>query len=174
MKLAFATSILAVLCLGPRVSAVAIASETAVDTRGAAAAPAKNPILLLHGVGGSGNGYMVPLKLYLQSKGCTVFSPTYGAYDAFGLVGGLSSVADASREVADAIRSVRAQTGAAKVDLIGHSGGAFLTLYAPLFEDGVAASVERVIAVSPATRGTDTFKLMTPGGGAGRPRPGLA
>lgn len=100
-------------------------TESGITSRDGSSAPSKNPILLLHGVGGSGNGYLLPLKAFPDGKGYTVSSPTYGAFDPFGAVGGLKGLAESSTEVAGFVRDLKRSTGADKVDIVGHSGGAF-------------------------------------------------
>ncbi|GES58261.1 secreted lipase [Aspergillus terreus] len=113
-----------------------------------------NPVILHHGLGATWYEDLNILQGWLQSQGYCTFAQTYGEYPAFPLVGGLKPIAESSAQVAAYIREVAAKTGASKVDLVGHSEGAFQTLYAPKFEDGVAALVDKIVAVAPPTHGT--------------------
>src|SRR5205807_2223267 len=65
-------------------------------------------------------------------------------------------------EIAAYVDQVRATTGAAKVDLVGHSEGAFQSLYGPKVL-GYAAKVGRVVALAPPTHGTTFAGLVTVG-----------
>jgi triacylglycerol esterase/lipase EstA (alpha/beta hydrolase family) len=62
--------------------------------------------------------------------------------------------------VSDFISQVLSETGAAKVDLVGHSEGAFLCLYVPK-ELPVAGEIGRVVAMAPPTHGTSFANLVT-------------
>ncbi|KAG2413042.1 hypothetical protein HFD88_010601 [Aspergillus terreus] len=113
-----------------------------------------NPVILHHGLGATWYEDLNILQGWLQSQGYCTFAQTYGEYPAFPLVGGLKPIAESSAQVAAYIREVASKTGASKVDLVGHSEGAFQALYTPKFEDGVAALVDKIVAVAPPTHGT--------------------
>ncbi len=59
-------------------------------------------------------------------------------------------------------RRVRQATGAAKVDIVGHSEGAFQSLYGPKIR-GYAGQVGKVIALAPPTHGTTFAGLVSVG-----------
>ncbi|KAB8067963.1 lipase [Aspergillus leporis] len=113
-----------------------------------------NPVILLHGLGATFYEDLNFLQYWLQSKGYCTYAQTYGAYDGFPLLGGLRPIADSAAEIAAYIRTVVSETGAQKVDLVGHSEGAFQSLYVPKFE-GVSGLVDKVVAIAPPTHGTD-------------------
>jgi hypothetical protein len=71
------------------------------------------------------------LQTQLVSQGYCTFSFTYGPIPGFPLVGGVQPISTSAQQVEDYIEQVRAATGAAKVDLVGHSQGGFLALYVP-------------------------------------------
>jgi triacylglycerol esterase/lipase EstA (alpha/beta hydrolase family) len=60
------------------------------------------------------------------------------------------------------VQRVRGATGAAKVDLVGHSEGAFQSIYGPKVR-GYAGQVGKVVALAPPTHGTTFAGLVSVG-----------
>ena len=116
------------------------------------AAEHPNPVVLLHGLGGSNDAwdYMAP---GLAGSGYCVFSLTYGAGPPHCGVGGTRPVAESAEEIAAFMDDVRAATGAAKVDLVGHSEGGFLALWIPKVL-GRAGEVGKVVGLGIDEGGT--------------------
>ena len=110
-----------------------------------------NPVVLLHALGAN-SGELLPMQNWLQKEGYCTFAQTYGAYDGFDLIGGLKPINESASEIASYINQVVQKTGSTKVDLVGHSEGAFESLYVPKFE-GVSQVVDKIIAISPSTHG---------------------
>jgi triacylglycerol esterase/lipase EstA (alpha/beta hydrolase family) len=126
-----------------------------------------NPVVLLHGLGATYYEDLNVLGAYLQSHDFCIFSITYGDYAAFPFVGGLKPIAQSAVDIANFIKEVQAKTGAAKIDLVGHSEGAFQSLYVPKFL-GLAAAIDKIVAIAPPTHGTNfggLYKLAQIGGG---------
>jgi len=123
-----------------------------------------DPVVLLHGLGATYNedlGQMV--APYLASAGYCVFGATYGATSALGSsVGGVGDIPTSGRQIGAFIGQVLASTHASKVDLVGHSEGAFMSLWVPKV-DGYAARVDRVVAIAPPTHGTTFGGLVSAG-----------
>lgn len=119
-----------------------------------------NPVVLLHGLGATYYEDINFLEGFLQTKGFCTFSLTYGAYDGFPFVGGLRPIDDSSKEIADLIQEVHSKTGASKVDIVGHSEGAFQSLYVPKFREGISEIVENIVAIAPPTHGTTFANLL--------------
>ncbi|KAL2010827.1 hypothetical protein VTN00DRAFT_3545 [Thermoascus crustaceus] len=122
-----------------------------------------NPVVLLHGLGAHWYDYMLGFYAYLKYYGYCTFAIDYGAYPGLLPNGGLKPINESAVEIAAFIREVQSKTGASKVDLVGHSEGVFQALYVPKFE-GVAPLVDKVVAISPPTRGikpTGLYKLAT-------------
>jgi pimeloyl-ACP methyl ester carboxylesterase len=117
-----------------------------------------NPVVLLHGLGATYYEDINILESYLQTQGFCTFSLTYGDYPGFPFVGGLKPIKESAVEIADFVKSVKQKTGAAKIDLVGHSEGAFQTLYVTKF-GGVKDIVQRVFAIAPPTHGTTFLSL---------------
>jgi pimeloyl-ACP methyl ester carboxylesterase len=125
------------------------------------------PVVLLHGLGATGPENFAELGPYLASAGYCAYAPTYGEAIPGVPVGGLTAIPQSATQIAAFIGQVRASTGAAKVDLVGHSEGAFEALYGPKFVPGEASEVERVVALAPPTHGTTFASLVTIAGDLG-------
>ncbi|WP_410790697.1 esterase/lipase family protein [Kribbella sp. C-35] len=166
----------AVLLTGALTSSPATASGTAT-TAGAAvssvssgfddwtckpSAAHPNPLVLLHGLGGNGPGNYSYLGPFLAAKGYCAFTLTYGQATPAIPVGGTVSIAQSSAEIASFVQRVRKATGAAKVDIVGHSEGGFQSIYGPKVL-GYAAQVGKVIALAPPTHGTTFGGLVSVG-----------
>jgi pimeloyl-ACP methyl ester carboxylesterase len=119
------------------------------------------PVVLLHGLGATGPENFSVLGPYLESAGFCVYAPTYGEAIPGVPIGGLTAIPQSATEIAAYIGQVLAATGAAKVDLVGHSEGAFEALYGPKFVPGEAGEVARVVALAPPTHGTTFASLVT-------------
>ncbi|MGH3168189.1 MAG: esterase/lipase family protein [Trebonia sp.] len=143
------------------------ASQAAVPSSGfnnwscQPAATHPDPVVLLHGLGGNGPGNFATLGPYLASAGYCVYAPTYGEAIPGVPVGGIVAIPQSAQQIAAYISQVLAATGAAKVDLVGHSEGGFQVLYGPKFVPGEAAKVARVVALAPPTHGTTLDNLVT-------------
>ncbi|EPS29345.1 hypothetical protein POX_f08384 [Penicillium oxalicum] len=112
-----------------------------------------NPVVLLHGLGANYLEDLNVLQSWLQNKGYCTYALTYGEYDVAPLVGGLKPIAESAQEIAAYIKEVVQKTGRSKVDLVGHSEGAFQSLYVPKVE-GVSQYIDKIAAIAPPTHGT--------------------
>lgn len=112
-----------------------------------------NPVVVLHGLGATYYEDLNFLQSALAGDGYCTFSATYGAYTGFPYVGGLRPVAESAGEIRSFIEAVLAETGAAKVDIVGHSEGGFQSLYVTKTQ-GIASRIARVVAIAPPTHGT--------------------
>jgi triacylglycerol esterase/lipase EstA (alpha/beta hydrolase family) len=121
-----------------------------------------NPLVLLHGLGGNGPGNYSYLGPFLAARGYCAFTLTYGQASAAFPVGGTISVTQSSAQIQAFVQQVRDATGAAKVDIVGHSEGAFQSIYGPKVR-GYAGQVGKVIALAPPTHGTTFGGLVSVG-----------
>jgi pimeloyl-ACP methyl ester carboxylesterase len=112
-----------------------------------------DPVVVLHGLGATYDEDLNVLQAYLAGKGYCTFSETYGDFPGFPYVGGLRPIADSAAEIRDQVLRVLAETGAAKVDIVGHSEGGFQSLYVTKTQ-GIADRVGTVVAIAPPTHGT--------------------
>jgi triacylglycerol esterase/lipase EstA (alpha/beta hydrolase family) len=120
------------------------------------------PLVLLHGLGGNGPGNYSFLGPFLAAKGYCAFSLTYGQATPAIPVGGTVSIVQSSAEIEAFIDQVRASTGAAKVNIVGHSEGGFQSIYGPKVR-GYAGKVAKVVALAPPTHGTTFGGLVSVG-----------
>lgn len=118
------------------------------------------PVVLLHGLGGQEYTNWVFHGTALKAKGYCVFSTTYGEGIFGELVGGLDSMRDGAREVADFVDRVRSATGSAKVDLVGHSEGSTVAVQYMKHEGG-ASKVQDFVGFGTNYRGTSLSGLGT-------------
>jgi len=121
------------------------------------------PVVLIHGLGGTGEGHWTWFGPQLAGQGYCVYSFTYGQPFPGAPIGGTKPVADSAKTVGAFIDKVRASTGVAKVDLVGHSEGGFLSLYVPKKVPGAAGKVDTVVSLAPPTHGTSFGGLVTIG-----------
>jgi triacylglycerol lipase len=137
-------------------TAVAAASVLAVlgagvDAADAQAAPARDPVIVVNGLFGVGFAYE-PLVARLRDDGYRVWDfelPTLGTQDIGRSAQALDAFAD----------GVRAQTGAAKVDLVGHSeGGLVSRAYVKYY--GGAAEVDSLVTLGTPNYGTVAANIV--------------
>ena len=128
---------------------LAAASTLAILAAGGGAAagatPVRDPVIVVNGLFGAGFAYE-PLVARLRADGYQVWDfelPTLGTQDIRRSAQALDGFAD----------GVRAQTGAAKVDLVGHSeGGLVSRTYVKYY--GGAAEVDSLITLGTPNYGT--------------------
>ncbi|KJZ76581.1 hypothetical protein HIM_03917 [Hirsutella minnesotensis 3608] len=138
----------------------ALASFGRSDDWSCKSAKYPNPVILLHGLFASEKLDLNFVEVWLRKKGFCTFAPLYGSYTPkLPILGGLKPVAESSQEIAAFIKQVIQRTGAAKVDLVGHSEGGFQSLYVPKVYPDVAPLIDQVIAIAPPTHGTDLSGL---------------
>ena len=119
------------------------------------------PVVLVHGLGanmGMNWGYLSPK---LKERGYCVFALTYGLHPLaapFGAPGGTIPIQDSAQEFKTFVDRVLRETGAAEVDLVGHSEGTFMPQYYLKFLGG-AAKVKRYVAWTPLYDGTKLLGL---------------
>ncbi len=150
------------LAVGTTTTAVAAPSSGFDNWACKPSAAHPNPLVLLHGLGGNGPGNYSFLGPYLAAKGYCAFTLTYGQATPAIPVGGTVSIVQSSAQIEAFVDQVRAATGAAKVDLVGHSEGGFQSLYGPKVR-GYAGKVGKVVALAPPTHGTTFAGLVSVG-----------
>lgn len=120
------------------------------------------PLVLIHGLGGTAEENWSYLGPYLAGAGYCAFATTYGQAYPGAPFGGTTAVDASARSLGAFIDRVRLATRARKVDLVGHSEGAFLSLYIPKVLR-YWRKVARVVALAPPTHGTTFGGLVTIG-----------
>jgi len=116
-----------------------------------------DPVVLVHGLAGDQNDNWQTMSPYLADLGYCVFSLTYGndaSYPApFDRFGGLGDMTASAGVLAEFVQDVLADTGASKVDIVGHSEGGTVPDYYIKFLGGYRY-VDHFVAISGVLHGT--------------------
>jgi len=120
------------------------------------------PVVLVHGTAESMFENWQAMSPALKKAGYCVYAFNYGSYRGSGSVGvyGLNLVEGSAQELAGEVDTVLRQTGASKVDLVGHSQGGMMPRYY-LKNLGGGSKVDDLVAISPSNHGT-TQPLASP------------
>ncbi|MGC0365269.1 triacylglycerol esterase/lipase EstA (alpha/beta hydrolase family) [Rhodococcus sp. 27YEA15] len=122
------------------------------------------PVVLIHGTGISMNDTWSALSPQLSTLGYCVFALNYGGAQEFldpsAVHWGIRDIASSGRELAMFVDSVRRHTGAAQVDLVGHSQGGVVARQFLRFDGGANPSdpsqnlVRNVVTLGATNHGT--------------------
>jgi pimeloyl-ACP methyl ester carboxylesterase len=116
------------------------------------------PVILVHGLGGDENTNWQTMSPWLADHGYCVYALTYGnnpsAPNGFDKFGGLADMTASAGVLAGFVQSVRSWTGAAQVDIVGHSEGGTMPDWYLKF-DGGATAVAHFVAISGVLHGTN-------------------
>lgn len=112
-----------------------------------------DPVVLVHGTFANGTDNWLTLAPYLEARGYCVFSLDYGQLPGVPLVYGLGPIDQSAAQLQVYVDKVLAATGAAKVDLVGHSQGGMMPRYYLKFLGG-AAKVDTFVGIAPDNHGT--------------------
>ncbi len=123
------------------------------------------PVVLVHGLGANMSenwSYMSPL---LAGAGYCVFALTYGVdprgtIPPFDQMGGVVPMEQSAQQLNTFVNGVLTATGAAKVDIVGHSEGSLMPDYWVRFLSG-AARVDHYVGITPLWHGTNVLELAT-------------
>ncbi|HWJ60530.1 MAG TPA: triacylglycerol lipase [Acidimicrobiales bacterium] len=120
-----------------------------------------NPVVLVHGTIGNAYDSWSGLAPVLKSYGYCVFAVNYGASEG-SIFKGTGDIPASAAQIGRFVDNVRAKTGAAKVDLVGHSqGGSVSRYYANLL--GGSSKVANVVGIAPSNHATTVSGLLTLG-----------
>lgn len=117
------------------------------------------PVVLVHATMVTMGINWNALSPLLKNEGYCVYAFNYGGEPLIGLLGAYNALADSAVELSDFVDQVLAATGAAKVDLVGHSQGGTMPRYY-IKNLGGAAKVVNQVGLAPPNHGTD-FHGMT-------------
>ncbi|MCL2534728.1 MAG: lipase family protein [Nocardiaceae bacterium] len=115
------------------------------------------PVILVHGTGMNMMQTWDTLAPVLRSEGYCVFALNYGAGPQ---LWGSADIRNSARELSAFVDTVRADTGAAQVDIVGHSQGGTMARQYLRFEGGADPAdpsrnkVNRLVMLGPTTHGT--------------------
>ncbi|AHH96356.1 lipase family alpha/beta hydrolase [Kutzneria albida] len=117
-----------------------------------------NPVVLVHGAGANQALNWHVFAPMLANNGYCVFSLTYGLNGRVPVGGMAAMQTSASKDLAPFIDKVLAATGAAKVDLVGHSEGTVMPRYYLRYLGG-AEKVDKYVAMTPLYQGSNVLGL---------------
>ena len=104
----------------------------------------------------------VSLSPLLANAGYCVYSFNYGETDLsdFGRIDALNYIEHSAEELSSYVNKVLSETGASKVDLVGHSQGGMMPNYYLKFLGG-AAKVNELVGLAPSNHGTTEDGIVT-------------
>ena len=113
------------------------------------------PVVLVHGLMGNKSSNWQTYAPLLANNGYCVFALTYGQKPVPGneVFGGLAAMQKSAEELDAFVAKVLEATGAAEVDIVGHSEGTLMPNYYVNFLGG-AQFVKRYISIAPIWHGT--------------------
>jgi triacylglycerol esterase/lipase EstA (alpha/beta hydrolase family) len=112
------------------------------------------PIVLVHGTFGNMTDSWQALSALLANAGYCVFALNYGGGANTDLFQGYGDIPAGAGQLAAFVGRVRSATGAAKVDIVGHSQGGMMPRYYIGFLGG-ASAVDRLVGLAPSNHGTN-------------------
>ena len=111
------------------------------------------PVILVHGTLANMNDNWQAAAPILANHGYCVFAFNYGGSSVTSDLQGTGDIAASAAQLATFVNTVLAATGAAKVDLVGHSQGGMMPRYY-INVLGGAAKVATFVALAPSNYGT--------------------
>jgi triacylglycerol esterase/lipase EstA (alpha/beta hydrolase family) len=117
------------------------------------------PVILVHGTFANAAFSWQALSPMLANAGYCVFAFNYGQNaSTLGRFFGLTDIAASAAELSAFVDRVRAATGAAQVDLVGHSQGGMMPRYYLKYLGG-ASKVHTLVGLAPSNHGTTVLGL---------------
>jgi triacylglycerol esterase/lipase EstA (alpha/beta hydrolase family) len=119
-----------------------------------------DPVILVNGTFANMDDNWQTASPILANHGYCVFAFNYGGATSSDPIQGTGDIAASAQTLASFVNTVLADTGAAKVDLVGHSQGGMMPRYYINFLGG-AANVDKLVALAPSNYGTTLDGLTT-------------
>jgi triacylglycerol esterase/lipase EstA (alpha/beta hydrolase family) len=122
------------------------------------------PVVLVHGTFADMSNSWQAISPLLHNRGYCVFAFNYGSHNGSGAIGvyGIGDIAQSAQQLNGFVDQVLAATGAAELDLVGHSQGGTMPRYY-LKNLGGAAEVNALVGLSSSNHGTTLNGLFTLG-----------
>jgi triacylglycerol esterase/lipase EstA (alpha/beta hydrolase family) len=120
------------------------------------------PVILVHGTFEDMADNWQALSPLLVDDGFCVFALNYGSYNGSGAAGvyGTGEIAQSAGQLSAFVDRVLSATGAAQVDIVGHSQGGMMPRYYLRFLNG-ASKVHTLVGLAPSNHGTTLDGLFT-------------
>jgi triacylglycerol lipase len=130
-----------------------------------------DPVVLVHGLLANQTVNWQTISPILANNGYCVFALTYGTLPGIAIPGyqpgGLAQMQASAQQLAGFVDQVRAATGAAEVDIVGHSEGSLMPNWYVKYLGG-AGKVDDYVGITPLWHGTNVAGLATLNQLAGR------
>jgi triacylglycerol esterase/lipase EstA (alpha/beta hydrolase family) len=124
------------------------------DVPGCRPAPGRRlPVILVNGTGANESDNWRAMAPSLANAGFCVFAFNYGGLSWSGPLTAFGDIPTSAQQLGDFVQAVLAETGARRVDLVGHSQGGMMPRYYLNFLGG-ARYVDRLVGVVPSNHGT--------------------
>ena len=121
------------------------------------------PVVLVHATAVNLGANWAALSPMLKNAGYCVYAFNYGMTAlSLNRFGGLGEISASAQTMATFVDKVLASTGAAKVDVVGHSQGGMMPNYY-IKRLGGASKVRTFIGLSPSNHGTSLSNIVTLG-----------
>jgi triacylglycerol esterase/lipase EstA (alpha/beta hydrolase family) len=120
------------------------------------------PVILVNGTFANENDNWQAASPELANHGYCVFAFNYGGGSSTDDIQGTGEIGASAGQLSAFVNQVLAATGAAKVDLVGHSQGGMMPRFYISFLGG-AAKVDKLVALAPSNFGTTLDGLVTLG-----------
>jgi pimeloyl-ACP methyl ester carboxylesterase len=111
------------------------------------------PVVLVHGTFANMDDNWQAASPVLANHGYCVFAFNYGGASATDPIQGTGEIGASAAQLSSFVNQVLTATGAAKVDLVGHSEGGMMPRYY-IDSLGGAAKVDKLVALAPSNYGT--------------------
>jgi triacylglycerol esterase/lipase EstA (alpha/beta hydrolase family) len=120
------------------------------------------PVVLVHGTFADMSNSWQAISPLLHNRGYCVFALNYGSHMGSGQIGvyGVGPIAESAAQLSAFVDQVLSATGAAEVDLVGHSQGGMMPRHY-LKHQGGAAKVHTLVGLSSSNHGTTLNGLFT-------------
>jgi triacylglycerol esterase/lipase EstA (alpha/beta hydrolase family) len=118
------------------------------------------PVVLVHGTFENMDDNWQAASPILANHGYCVFAFNYGGSSATSDIQGLGDIAASAQQLAAFVTTVLAATGAAKVDIVGHSQGGMMPRYY-INNLGGAAKVDTLVGIAPSNYGSNLDGIIT-------------
>ena len=118
------------------------------------------PVVLVNGTFANMDDNWQAASPILYNHGYCVFAFNYGGTSATSPIQGIGDIAASASTLSSFVSEVLADTGASKVDLVGHSQGGMMPRYYINFLGG-ASKVSTFVALAPSNYGTTLDGLTT-------------
>jgi triacylglycerol esterase/lipase EstA (alpha/beta hydrolase family) len=112
-----------------------------------------DPVILVHGTFANMDDNWQAAAPLLANNGYCVYAFNYGGASSASPIQGTGEIAASAGQLATFVAAVLAETGAPKVDLVGHSQGGMMPRYYLDFLGG-ASKVNDFVALAPSNYGT--------------------